>query len=158
MSGRFSRFAISTLLILSLYSFTSAQQGQKASLRGDRDKVKEDAVAKLLETIRADAKIPSLTRIRHRDSLEEGICSIAQAGSLGNRQSGDRAAFYKTSTPESISSELEKVASFNKVGPNSKLAYPRFSVAVWQVKDSQKGETVYWVGVERYPSALEELV
>jgi hypothetical protein len=90
--------------------------------------------------------------------LEQGICSIAQTGTLGNRQSWDRAAFYKTSTPESISSELEKVASFNKVDPKNKPAYPRYSVAVWQVKDSQTGETTYWIGVERYPSALEEFV
>jgi hypothetical protein len=35
----------------------------------ERDKDKEDQVAKLFEGIRTEAKLPQLKRIRHRDDL-----------------------------------------------------------------------------------------
>src|SRR5260370_21227047 len=44
-----------------------------------RDKGNEDQIAKLFETIRVDAKLPSLTRIAHRDRLEQHVCTIAHA-------------------------------------------------------------------------------
>ena len=133
-------------------------QASAGQLMGVRDKGKEDQLAKLVETIRIDAKLPPLTRIRHRDSLEQQVCTIAHAGTLGNRRSWDRAAYYKTAQPQSISAELTRVASFKEQPTKNSLAYPRYSVAVWQVKDSQTGEPTYWVGVELYWSALEEFV
>jgi hypothetical protein len=110
-----------------------------------RDKGNEDQIAKLFETIRVDAKLPSLTRIGHRDSLEQQVCTIAHAGTLGNRRAWDRAAYYKTAQPQSISAELTIVASFKEQSEKSKLAYPRYSVEVWQAKDSRTGEPTYWV-------------
>jgi hypothetical protein len=134
------------------------QQANVGQVMAERNKGEEDRVAKLFETIRLDAKLPPLTRIRHRDSLEQRLCTVAYAGTLGNRRSWDRGAYYKTAQPESISAELIKVASFKEQGAKNKLAYPRYSVAVWQAKDSQTGEPVYWVGVALYWSALEEFV
>lgn len=134
------------------------KQANSRQLIGERDKSKEDQIAKLFESIRIDGKLPPLTRIKHRDSLEQQVCTIAQAGALANQHSGDLYAIYKTSQPESISTELIRVASFNKQDSKKNPIYPRYSVAVWQVKDPQAGKAMYWVGVARYRSALEEFV
>jgi hypothetical protein len=141
------------LFILPLCSSADAQGGKKPQLIGERDKGKEDIVAKLFETVRADEKLPALIRITHRDSLEQEVCTVAQVGAFGNHPT-----FYKTAQPESISAELNKIASFKEQAPPNRLHFPRYSVAVWQVKDSQTGETQYWVGVQLYWSALEEFV
>jgi hypothetical protein len=127
-----------------------------STLIGKRDKGTEDQVARLFGTLRADAKLPPLTRNKRRESLEAVVCTLAQAGSMGNRRSGDQVAFYRTTEPASIPAELSKVASLNKQTAQDRLAYPRYSVAIWRVEDSQK--VMYWVGVEHYPSAIEEFV
>jgi hypothetical protein len=123
-----------------------------------RDKGKENDVAKLFETARSDAKLPPLARIGHRDSLEQLVCTMANSGTFQNRHSGGRVAFYITANPESISPELITIASFKEHPTRDKLAYPRYSVAVWQRKDTHTGETTYWVGLELAWSALEEFV
>src|SRR5258707_15182951 len=78
---------------------------------GERDKGKEDEVSKLFETVRADAKISQLTRIRHRDSLEQSVCTIALTGTLRKLTSTDTSTVYKTLQPGSISTELKRLAS-----------------------------------------------
>lgn len=144
--------------ILSLCSSAEAQEGGKTSLVGRRDEGTEDVVAKVFESIRVDAKLPALIRIKHRDSLEQVLCTVSQVGTLGNHRPTVGSTLYKTAQPESISADLNRVASFKEQRPPKNLAYPRYSVAVWQVKDSKTGETQYWVGVELYPSALEEFM
>jgi hypothetical protein len=123
---------------------------------GEHDKEKENQVAKSFETIRADSKSPKLSRIKHRDSLEERVCTIALTGALPRTSVMDTFAFYKTSRPESISPELSHVASFDALHPKNKAGYRRYSVAVWRTRDSQTGENVYWVGVELFWSAPME--
>jgi hypothetical protein len=117
---------------------------------GERDKAREDQVAKLFETIRIDAKLPRLARIRHRDSLEQHVCTVAATNVLPKNSVRDTFFLYKTFQPESISTELKQVASFDDD------RFPRYSVAVWRVKNPQAGEAAYWVGVERYWSAAFE--
>jgi hypothetical protein len=117
---------------------------------GIRDKGKEDEVAKLFGTFRIDAKLPRLTRIAHRDNLEQRVCTVAVAGVLPKNSVQDTVVIYETPHPESISAELKQVASFDDD------RFPRYSVAVWRVKESQAGEPTYWVGVERYRSAAYE--
>jgi hypothetical protein len=154
-----------TLVLLAALATCPAHGIPVGSMRADtgklvvvRDKGTEDDVAKLFATVRSDAKLPALTRIGHRDSLEQLVCTMANSGTLQNRHSGDRAAFYITANPQLISPELTRVASFKEQRAKDKLAYPRYSVAVWQGKDSQTGETTYWVGLELDWSALEEFV
>jgi hypothetical protein len=144
--------------ILSLWSPVEAQKEKKPQLTGERDKGKEDVVAKIFETIRVDEKLPALIRITHRDELEEAVCTVAQVGTFGNHNDSQTTAFYKTAQPDSISAELSRVASFKEQLPANRLAFPRYSVAVWQMKDSQGGETQYWVGVQLYWSVLAEFV
>jgi hypothetical protein len=112
-------------------------------LIGERDKGKEDVVAKLFETLRVDAKLPALIRIGHRSSLEQAVCTAAQARTFAKHNPGVFPEFYKTAQPESISAELNKIAPFKEQAPPNRLNFPRYSVAVWQVKDSQTGETQY---------------
>lgn len=120
---------------------------------GERDKEKEGRVAKLFETIRADAKIPHLKRIEHRDSLEQTVCTIALTGQLPKRPSGNTFLFFRTANPEFPTPELIKVASFNRLHPKNNPSYARYSVAVWRVKAPETGELSYWVGVQLYWSA-----
>ena len=125
---------------------------------GERDKGKEDQVAKLFETLRSDLRRPRLTRIGHRASLEQAVCTSALTGTLPNSTSTGIYGFYKTAQPESISAELNKVALFNAVHPKSNLGFPRYSVAVWRVEDSHTGEATYWVGVHLYNGAIAEFI
>ena len=117
---------------------------------GLRDKDKEDQVARLIETIRVDAKLPRLGRIRHRDSLQQRVCTAALTGVLPKNSTRDTFVLYKTLQPESISKELKQVASFDDD------KFPRYSVAVWRVKEFPAGEETYWVGIQRYWSAAFE--
>jgi hypothetical protein len=151
------------LLVVLLATGLSAQevavgttQVNVGQIMGERDKRKEEQVAKLFETVRADAKILPLSRIRHRDSLEQTVCTIAVTSALPKFASANTFAFYKTAAPESISAELNKVALFNHLHPKNNPGYSRYSIAVWRVKDSQTGETTYWVGVHLYWSAAME--
>jgi len=128
---------------------TSVSDGQ---VMGERDSDKEDQVAKIFETIRSDSKSSKLSRIGHRDSLEQQVCTTALTGALPRHPLMDTLAFYKTSRPESITSELNHVALFE----NKKAGYHRYSVAVWRTKDSKTGETAYWVGVQLYWSVVVE--
>jgi hypothetical protein len=132
---------------------TPAPVGQ---MMGERDKAKEDQVAKMFETIRADAKLPPLGRITHRDSLEQKVCTFVLSGSLPKLRLSNTSALYITPNPETVSAELKHVASFNDLRPKYNPSIERYSVAVWKVRNSQTGETTFWVGLQLYWSAAAE--
>ena len=142
------------LALVVLAGSLSAQQVPNPSsegggkVMGERDRLKEDQIAKLFESIRSNLNSPKLTRIGHRDNLEQEVCTMALTGTLPKRPLTDTLAFYKTLQPETISPELNHVASFNALHVKNKAGYRRFSVAVWRNRDSQSKEAVYWVGVE----------
>ena len=125
-------------------------------MMGERDKAKEDQIAKSFETIRADAKLPPLSRIRHRDSLEQKVCTFVLAGTLPKVHLTNTSALYTTLNPEAVSPELKHVASFNDLHPKYNPNTERYSVAVWKMKNSQTGETTFWVGLQLYWSAAAE--
>ena len=116
----------------------------------NRNKEKEDKVAKLLEDLRAKAKIHRLKRIGHRASLEQEVCTIALTGTPPKYASTNESVFYKTANPAIASPELTRVASFNDP------SFARYSVAVWPIENSTSGEQVYWVGVQLFWSAGTE--
>ena len=130
------------------------QAGHVESLTIERDKEKEDDVAKLFEGIRAGAKLVQLHRIRHRPDLEQGVCTSA----LTNQPPKSVAAFYITTDPESITPELMRVAAFSKRTPDNKPWYARYSVAVWRAKDLKQEKVSYQVGINLYVDALGEFV
>lgn len=131
---------------------TSADNAER--LMVERDKGKEDKVAKLFEGIRTEAKLPQLTRIRHREDLEQAVCTSALSGKPSHRGSAN----YTTTDPESITPELQKIASSNRLDSKKRPWYARYSVAVWRVKDPQTGEPSYRVGVGLYETAVSEFV
>lgn len=125
---------------------------------GERDKDKEDQVAKLFEAVRSNLHSSKLARIERRNSLEEQVCTLALTGTLPApaRLLTDTVAFYRTGRPDAISPELEHVASFDALRPKNKAGYRRFSVAVWRNRDPKTRETMYWVAIELYWSAPVE--
>jgi hypothetical protein len=132
----------------------ATKPGDAGRLTVERDKEKEDQVAKLFEGIRAEAKLPPLKRIRHRADLEQGVCMSALTDKplkFGN-------VSYITTDPESITPELKKIASSNRVDSNKRPWYARYSVAVWRVKDPQVGKFAYRVGLGLYGTAVGEFV
>src|ERR1017187_7361557 len=130
------------------------QEDNAGRLTVERDKEREDQVAKLFESIRAEAKLPQLQRIRHRADLERGVCTSA----LTDMPSTVGLAFYITADPESITPELKKIASSNRLDSNKRPRYARYSVAVWRVKYPQAGKVAYRVGVGLYGTAVGEFV
>lgn len=128
------------------------KQDDAGRLTVERDREKEDQVAKLFEGLRAEAKLPQLNRIRHRAELEQGVCTTALTGNLSKHG----AAFYITADPASITPELKEIASSNKVAPNNRRWYARYSVAVWRMTDPQAGKVAYRVGLGLYETALCE--
>jgi hypothetical protein len=131
-------------------------QSRGGQIMPERDKNKEDEVARLFETTRAAAKLPSLKRIKHSSELEQHICTAALTGERTKVAS----AFYRTTTPQLTAPELETIAASNRLDryhPGRSI-YERYSVAVWRTKDSQTGSADYWVGVSLYGSAVGEFV
>jgi hypothetical protein len=124
--------------------------GRAGQLAGNRDKEKEDKVAKLVEDLRVEVKIPRLERIRHRASLEQTVCTIALTDTPPKQASTILFGFYKTANPEVVTPELSKVALFNDPRHKDNPVYTRYSVAVWPVSNSQTREQIYWVGVQLF--------
>jgi hypothetical protein len=125
---------------------------------GNRNKEKEDKVAKLFEDLRRDAKIPHLKRIGHRASLEQKVCTIALTDTPPKYTSTNLSGFYKTANPDVVTPELSKVASFNDLHPKYNPSLARYSVAVWPIKNPKSGEQMYWVGVQLFWSAGMEFL
>lgn len=124
---------------------------------GERDNGKEDEVATLFESIRTRQKLSHLSRIRHRDILEEQVCTVALTGTPTSiPRDPDTFVIYKTAHPDELNPELSRAATFDVLHPKSKGEYPRFSVAAWRIKEPQTGDTAYWVGVHLYWSAPVE--
>jgi hypothetical protein len=119
---------------------------------GERDRAREDQVAKLFETLRVGAKLPPPTRIKHRESLVQSLCTFVQTKPLPKEVPG----LYKTLHPESVTPELKQLASFNDLHPKYDASIDRYSVGVWRVTDPQTGEVTYWVAIGVYPSAAME--
>jgi len=151
MRSQKSLVALFVLLSTSLSAQQVPAPSKEAPSRplvGERDRAKEDRIAKLFDTIRTDAKLPRLGRIKRRERLEQELCTFAQKGTLPVGMG--MPVVYTTVQPDLISPELRKAALFNN--PN----YERYSVAVWRTTDAKSGEPTYWVGIDILPSAASE--
>jgi hypothetical protein len=149
-----SGIVFALLAVTSQETPPATKPGDAGQLTVERDKEKEDEVAKVFESVRAEAKLPQLQRIRHRADLEQGVCTSA----LTDKPSHLGSAFYITSDPESITPELKKIASSNRLDSHKRPWYARYSVAVWRVKDPQAGKVAYRVGLGLYGTAVGEFV
>src|SRR5262249_51894920 len=122
----------------------------------ERDKNKEEDVAKLFDAIRAEAKLPRLKRIEHRPQLQQAICT----GALTGERPKNVSAFYVTTDPQSATPELKTIASSNRLDRYhaGKPIYERYSVAVWKTKTQSGNADDYWIGIGMYGSAAGEFV
>lgn len=118
------------LLFILLAGCLSGQQIQVGAttatargVMGERDKGKEDEVATLFEKTRSGLKASHMSRIEDRDILEEQICTVALSG-MPSSIHRDSATFaiYKTSQPDVLSPELNRVASFDVLHPKSRVS------------------------------------
>jgi hypothetical protein len=133
------------------------QQPNGVQVTPERDRDKEEEVAKLFEAIRSESKLPPLKRIKHRAELEQRVCTVALTG----ERSKGPSALYTTTDPQSPTPELKTIASSNRIDRYhpGRSVYERYSVAVWRTKESPSGNTDdYWVGVGLYGSASGEFV
>jgi len=129
-----------------------SKEAPNRPLIGERDRANEDRIAKLFESIRTDAKLPRLGRIKHRERLEQELCTFVQTNTLPVHMPG----VYTTVQPDLISPELRKAALFNSLDANKNPNYDRYSVAVWRTTDAKSGEPTYWVAIAILPSAASE--
>ncbi len=152
------------MLIVLLASRLAAQQNPNSSVStqgvlAERDKGKEDEIAAFFEKTRSGLKSPHLSRIEYRDILEEEICTVALSGAPASiYHDPAEFAIYKTSRPDVLGPELNRVASYDVLYPKNRSGYRRYSVAVWRTKDRQTEEITYWVGVNLYWSAPMEFL
>jgi hypothetical protein len=154
---------LAVILLAAMSASLSAQEATTAptpapigQVMGKRDKSKEDQIAKLFEKARSDLKLPRLGRIEYRCSLEAKVCTMALTGAISNWDSiYHDFGLYKTTRAESITQELQKAASYDGQNPSwhKSPKYEKYSIAVWAVKDSETGETTFWVGAYLYLSA-----
>jgi hypothetical protein len=138
---RLKLIVVLRLLMVCLFSIRlEARQGSTPSPKPRNDRQQEDAVAKLFDQVRKDAKLHRLSRIEERTSLQQLVCTVAltdkiprfRSGAplLGNdsidgvtneKQAGNSAAtadrpsaLYKTTDPGEIAPELKRVALFER--------------------------------------------
>jgi hypothetical protein len=150
----FSGLLLALLAATALDALLATNPDNAERLTVERDQGKEDQVAMLFEGIRVEAKLPELKRIRHRDDLEQAVCTSALSGKRSHLGS----AFYTATDPESINPELRQIAESNPLDSKKRPAYARYSVAVWRVKDRQTGELSYRVGIGLYGSGVGEFI
>jgi hypothetical protein len=120
----------------------------------------ENAVATLFNTIRADAKLHRLGRIKDREELQQLVCTVTVSDGVPPYSTGHPAlgsspkftntdsALYRTAHPQEVTAELERVALF--VRPGHSRGYARYAVAVWPVNQGTADKIEYWVGVKLY--------
>ena len=136
-----------------------------------RNSREEDTVANLFDSVRKDAKLNRLSRIRDRESLQQLTCTVSvtekvpmfSSGSpvLGNsaRWEDTSSALYETMNPSEIAPELRRIALFERPRGRRGRApgYARYSVAVWPAQPkTDEGKTEYWVSIELFWSAGNE--
>jgi hypothetical protein len=153
--------AFKILLLCNLFaSAVSAQQADSAKgtptkpVMGERDRASEDQIATLFERMRKDAKLPSLARIKYRDSMVQSLCTIMQTNPSPEHTYG----LNKTSSLDLFTPELKRIASFNELHPRYNPSLRRYSVVVWRVTEPQSHESTYWIGIGFYPSAATEFL
>ena len=84
----------------------------------------ERQIAQTFESIRRGNALPRLSRITHRQDLDQLVCTAAldDASPYGGNSAGD--LMYKTSNPASVTPELKSIAQFDllETPPNSRYA------------------------------------
>lgn len=171
------RMSKSTILLLCFLPTLAFSQGEpvpsqipNAASKSHRNSQEEDAVASLFDTVRKDAKLHRLTRIKDRISLQQLVCTAAVTDKVPLFTYGDpvlgntpkfqdtSSALYKTVNPNEMNPELQRIALFERPrGRHGRSpGHARYSVAVWPTHLEIGGNTEYWVGINLFWSAGTE--
>jgi hypothetical protein len=141
-----------------------------AASKPRRNSQEEDAVANLFDTVRKDANLRPLSRIKDRKSLEQLACTASVTAKvplfssgfpvLGNNSKfqDTPSALYKTVNPTELTPELQRIAVFERPRGQHRhtSGYSRYAVAVWSTQQEMGEKTEYWVGIELFWSAGAE--
>jgi hypothetical protein len=147
----------------------TTNQTPNAALKNHRNSQEEDAVANLFDTVRKDAKLHRLSRIKDRIALQQLACTVSVTDRvplfangfpvIGNnlKDQDTPGALYKTVNPSELDPELQRIALFERPrGHGHSPGYARYSVAVWPTQETIAGKIEYWVGIELFWSAGNE--
>jgi hypothetical protein len=149
------RFA-AVVLIIFIARPSATGQSPSAKERELRRK-NEDALARLFETLRAKGELQPLTRIVHRKSLQELVCTAASLDAPVWKQNSPGALMYRTGNQTSSNSDLEGIARFkDQFQTKDQPTFTRYAVAVWPSSAPESGQPAYWVGIQVYMSAFWE--
>jgi hypothetical protein len=155
LGGRSCYFALTLLLS----SFAAAQDSGGLQTTRARDPKLfdryESELARNFELIRRENNLPKLSRIAHRQDLDQLVCTAAASGLNARNEYFHAALIYKTSDPASITKGFKSVALFHQV---ETPPISRYAVAVWPGTEIETGRPIYWVGVETYTSAFYEFI
>jgi len=129
----------------------------------------EDVVAHVFDTVRADAKLHRLSRIRDRKELEQLVCTASVDRKIPlsmntilvgtpSLPTDTPSTLYKTASPGDVTPELRTIALFEQPrGRNGRTpGHKRYSVAVWPVQQEKDSNPEYWVGIELFWSSGTE--
>ncbi len=116
----------------------------------------ERQVAQTFEAIRRDSTLPKLSRIAHRQQLDQLVCTAALNDANPSGQNFPANLMYKTSDPTSVTGELKSIARYKDLLEHSTDS--RYAVSIWPGTDKETGRRVYWVGVEICDSAFWEFI
>ena len=155
-----------SIVLLLLLCFLPSSARSQAVSTPHRNSDEEDAVAKLFDAARTDAKLHHLSRIRDRKELEQLVCTASFTGEAPRFSNGHPVlsttledspnALYRSGagSPSQLTPELQRIALFERPRGRSghRPGHARYSVAVWPVI----GKSEYWVGVELFWSAGTE--
>lgn len=149
-------------IALTLAMLTGSAKCQSGPVQISRQDAKlrkqyENRVSKLFETIRQEAGLPHLSRIRDRRDLVQLVCSAA-VNDASPSANAPAAVMYRTRAPETTTEELDQIARFKDLEPDPTPPWTRYAVAVWPATDSESKQRVWWVGIKIYTSALMEWV
>jgi hypothetical protein len=111
----------------------------------------EDQIAKAVLSIRAEAHLPKLTRIKHREELQAWTCMAAE------RDTSLYPGIFKTDGPLS-SPRLRETALRLGEPKGGDPAIARFAVAAWPARSSGtvSSQESYWIGINGYAAAWTE--
>lgn len=144
-------------------------QTPKPASTPHRNSHEEDVVAHLFDTVRADAKLGRLSRIRDRKELQQLICTASVNGKIPvstntilagtpSLPTDTPSTLYKTASPGDVTPELRTIALFERPRGRSghTPGHKRYSVAVWPVQQEQDSNPEYWVGIGLFWSTSNE--
>ena len=152
-------FGYVALMLLSLHSASAQDSATLPPAEGRDPKVfgkYERQVAETLESIRRENDLPKLSRIAHREELDQLVCTAALNGVSPWHENRPAALMYETTDPASLTEELKWVARFNQV--EARPPFSRYAIAIWPGIDKETGRRIYWVGVKMYMSAFGEFI